>query len=231
MFCASRKGACTRADQGPPGLQLAPRLPQGSVHPRRPRASGPPTGAAPPRKGSVHLRRSARKSACRRRASPQGECAPAPVRPKERVPVPRLPQGSVHPRRPRASGPPTGAAPPVRGACTCAGPPERACTGAAPPREGSVHLRRTTRQSVYRCRASPRGERAPAPDHPTERVPARASPQGECATASARPLPGAGRRTRNKGAVRPKRAATGVAPPSAAVIWCGCGRLLGLSRS
>ena len=166
----------------------------------------------------MHLRRSARKSACRRRASPRGERAPAPVRPKERVPVPRLP---------------------ARGACTCAGPPERACTGAAPPREGSVHLRRSARKSVYRRRASPRGERAPAPVRPKELYRCRASRKGACTRAAKglrasyrrraspqgerAPPPAKGlrasnrRRASRKGACTragsPERASTGAAPP------------------
>ena len=81
---------------------------KGSVHPRR-SALHSATGAAPPRKGSVHLRRSAHHSATGA-APPIRERAPMPVRPPQRD------------RR-------------------------------APPRKGSVHLRRTTRLSV--CRRAP----------------------------------------------------------------------------
>ena len=102
------RAACTCA--GPPTKACADAAPprEGSVHLRR-SALHSATVAAPPREGSVQLRRFAHHSVCRRRASPRGERATPPVRPPKRVPAPRLP---------------------ARGVCTCAGPPDRACAGA-----------------------------------------------------------------------------------------------------
>ena len=199
MFRASPRGEHAPAPVRPPQRVPTPRLPArgactcagspttactDAAPPARGvcNRAGPPTtactDAAPPREGSVHLRRSAHHSVYRRRASPRGECAtapvrlskvyrrrasprgeraPAPVRPPQRVPAPRLP---------------------ARGACNRAGPPTKACADAAPPREGIVHLRRSAYQSVCRRRASPRGERAPAPVRPPKRVPAPRLPRG-----------------------------------------------------
>ena len=162
MFRASPRGERATAPVRPPQRVPAPRLPaRGACN-----CAGPPTtacaGAAPPREGSVQLRRSAHHSVCRRRASPQGERATPPVRLSRCAGAAPPREGSVHLRRfayPR-------------------------CTDAAPPREGSVHLRRSAHHSVCRRRASPRGERAPAPVRPPQRVPAPRLPaRGACTCA------------------------------------------------
>ena len=145
-----------------------PRLPRGSVHPRRP----------------------AHHSVCRRRASPRGECATPPVRPPQRVPAPRLPaRGACN-----SAGPPTtacaGAAPPREGSVQLRRFAYPRCTDAAPPREGSVHLRRFAHHSVCRRRASPRGECAPAPVRPPQRVPAPRLPARGVCTCAGSPIQG-----------------------------------------
>ena len=109
MFRASRKGACTRA--GPPSTAVRRRASRkgactrrsalhsatGHAPPVRERAPAPVRPpwqaiAAPPREGSVHLRRTTRLSVCRRAPLRKGSVRPAPGGP----PGPR--------RRTRAKG-------------------------------------------------------------------------------------------------------------------------------
>ena len=123
-----RRRASPRGERATPPVRLS-KVYRRRASPRGERATPPVRlprciGAAPPREGSVQLRRFAHHSVCRRRASPRGERAtppvrlskvyrrrasprgeraPAPVRPPRRVPTPRLP---------------------ARGVCTCAGPPD-----------------------------------------------------------------------------------------------------------
>ena len=161
------------------------------------------------------------------RASPQGERAPAPVRPPQRDRHAPLRKGSVHLRR-SAHHSVTGMRLSARRACTCAGPPttaspacaspqgERAPAPVRPPqrhrhaplRKESVHLRRSAHHSVTGMRLSARRACTCAGPPIRACAGARLSARGVC-DPRREALRRASRCTRAKGELRPTRTASG----------------------